>query len=352
MDRRTFQTLALRAAASRIISQDNSAASKPRIKIGQIGTRHAHAGGQLAALRKCDDFEVVGIVEPDEEQRRRAEKSPDFAGLRWMTEEELLNTTGLQAVAVETHVGGLLEHAERVVNAGLHLHLDKPAGESLPHFKRILDTATKNQRLVKMGYMFRFNPAFQLCFEALKQGWLGKVFSIHTEMSKQAPASERKNLLPYKGGSMFELGCHIIDAAVWVLGRPEHVTSFPRSFPDDGFNDNMLAVLEYPQATVTVRSALMEVDGGARRQFIVCGDQGTCEIRKLDGPMMTLALDRPRGAYHKGSQEVKLPPAPRYEKDWAAFAKAIRSEMEWPWKPEHDLAVQETVLLASGMPLT
>jgi hypothetical protein len=34
------------------------------------------------------------------------------------------------------------------------------------------------------------------------------------------------------------------------------------------------------------------------------------------------------------------------------FAKAIRGETEWEFTPAHDLAVQETVLHASGLPLT
>jgi predicted dehydrogenase len=265
-----------------------------------------------------------------------------------MSEEELFNTPGLQAVAVETEVGQLLNHAEKVVNAGLHLQLDKPPGESLPQFKRILDTAASRKRLVKMGYMFRFNPAFQFSIKAARDGWLGQVFSVHAEMSKKAGAAERAGDFPYKGGSMFELGCHLIDSVVFLLGRPQKVTAFPRSFPHDGYNDNTVSVLEYPDTLVTLRVSMMEPDGGTRRQFVICGDHGSCEIRPLEPPALKLMLDQPRGEWKKGVQEVPLPKAPRYAADWAAFAKAIRGEMEWPWKPEHDLAVQETVLLASG----
>ena len=60
-----------------------------------------------------------------------------------MTREELFNVPGLQAVGVETEVKDLLNTAEACVNAGFHIHLDKPAGESLPQFKRILDQAAR-----------------------------------------------------------------------------------------------------------------------------------------------------------------------------------------------------------------
>jgi lipoprotein-releasing system permease protein len=39
----------------------------------------------------------------------------------------------------------------------------------------------------------------------------------------------------------------------------------------------------------------------------------------------------------------------RYEADWKAFAASIRGERAWEFVSAHDLAVQETVLRASGM---
>jgi predicted dehydrogenase len=350
MNRRTFHKTTFAGGLALATNGGALAAapSAPRIKIGQIGTKHAHAGGQLAALRKTSDFEVVGVVEADEERRRRVEKTGDFAGLPFLPEEQLLNMPGLQAVAVETEVAALLETAEKVVNAGLHLHLDKPAGESLPQFRRILDAAAGKKRLVKMGYMFRYNPAFQLMIQAVREGWLGEVFSIHAEMSKEIDEAGRKGLLRYPGGSMFELGCHIIDSVHRVLGKPIGVTPHIHKGAD-GLADNMVAVLDYPKATATVRSAIIEPDGGPRRQFIVCGTKGSCEIRPLEPPAMTLTLDQPRGKFRKGAQEIAFDKAPRYAADWSEFAKAIRGEIAWEFKPEHDLAVQETVLRASGL---
>ena len=39
---------------------------RPPIKIGQIGIGHNHGAAKMEALRKLeDDFEVVGVVEPD-----------------------------------------------------------------------------------------------------------------------------------------------------------------------------------------------------------------------------------------------------------------------------------------------
>lgn len=343
----------LRTAATAGIALPLCARAVPaKIRIAQIGTAHAHAAGKMDAMRKSPEFEVVGIAEPDVARRAAIEKSKTYAGLPWMTEEQLLATPGLQAVAVETAVKDLLPTAARCIAAGKHIHLDKPAGESLPEFKRLLDDATARKLTVQMGYMFRYNPAFQLLFQLVRDGALGEVFEIDTVMSKKIDAGGRKALLPYRGGSMFELGCHVIDAVITVLGRPQKVTPHNRSTLGDGFPDNQLAVLEYDRATVTVRSALVEVDGGPRRQFVVCGTKGTFDIRPLEPPAARLALDTPRGEWKRGYQDVSFPKMTgRYDGEFADLARVIRGEKAFGFTPAHDLAVQETVLLASGLPV-
>lgn len=328
-----------------------AAASETRLKIGQIGTTHAHADGKAGALRRSADFELVGVVEPDEQLRRAAEARKDYQGVRWLTEEQLFNTPGLRAVAVETQVKDLLPAAARCIARGVHIHLDKPAGESLPEFQRLLEAATKKKLTIQMGYMFRYNPAFEFCFRAAREGLLGKVFSIETMIGKASGIEERKKLLPYRGGSMFELGCHVIDAVVTVLGKPQKVSARARHSAAiaDGLLDNQLATLEYPEAIVTVRASHVEVEGGVRRQFVVCGDKGTVEIRPLEPPALRLALAAAREGFNKGNQDVPMKALPRYEADFADLAKVIRGEKAFAWSPAHDLAVQETVLRASGL---
>jgi hypothetical protein len=64
---------------------------------------------------------------------------------------------------------------------------------------------------------------------------------------------------------------------------------------------------------------------------------------------MLLALDRPVGSYKRGYQEVELPEMPgRYDDQLIELARIIRGEKESEYPPEHDLAVQQALLKASG----
>lgn len=326
--------------------------SKTPIKIGQIGIGHAHAN-KLGVYRKSKDYEVVGIVENDPQLRKQLSSNPAYKDVPVMTQEQLLNVPGLQAVLVETEVRDLLGVAETCIQAGKHVHLDKPAGESFQHYNRILKLASENKLMVQMGYMYRYNPAILLLQECLKKGWLGEVFEIHTVMSKVIQPELRSKLGEYPGGLMFELGCHIIDLVIGVLGKPNHVTPYAQhaSKIKDNLVDNMLAVFEYPNALATVKTTGMEVDGFARRHFVVCGTEGTFHIQPLDRPSARVTFSKEHKPYKKGYQDIKFPKFPRYVADAADMAKVIRGEKEADFSYDHDLTVQKSVLEASHLSL-
>ena len=118
----------------------------------------------------------------------------------------------------------------------------------------------------------------------------------------------------------------------------------------DAFIDNQLAVLEYSRAVATIRCNHMDPFGSPRRQFNVTGTQGTVEIRPLEAPRVRLALDRDRGPYKKGYQDIPLVRKDgRYTGEFRDLAKVIRGEKALVWDAAHDLAVQEAVLRASGV---
>lgn len=366
-DRRHFLTSAIGASALSVALpwlQPHATAAgqtRQRIKVGQIGIGHNHASAKMATFRKlADQYEVVGVVEPDSEWRKKRGHDPAYRDLSWMTEEQLLNTKGLTVVAVETDVRDLVPTAARCIDAGMHLHLDKPGGESLAPFKQLLDQAGRRNLAVQMGYMYRNNPAVQFCQRAVREGWLGQVFEVHSVMSLQQPLAYRQWLAQFRGGTMYIFGCHLIDLVVSMLGKPDRLTPYQRQTqPEVKLYDNGLAVLEYPRATATIRTAALEVEGYRRRQLVVCGDEGTIDIRPLEtfdtGPAqplkLRLALSKPRDSYKKGYQEVVFPPMRgRYDEQLLELARIVRGEIANPYPLAHELMVQETLLAAIDHP--
>jgi predicted dehydrogenase len=326
--------------------------AKP-IKIGQIGVGHAHAG-KLSVYRNSRDYEVVGVAEPDETLRTQAEKTQAFRGVKWLTREQLLDVRDLQVVLVETQVRDLLDNAQAFIDAGISVQVDKPAGESLSKFKRLLNEAARKKLIVQMGYMFRYNPAVVMLRDFLKQGWLGDVFEVHAVMSKVVDPPDRRRFAEYPGGMMFELGCHVMDLVIAILGKPTKVSSVRQhaSATGDKLLDNMLAVLEYPRAIASVKSTALEVEGFDRRHLVVCGTEGTFHIQPLDNPAARISLSKDRGSFKKGTQDVKFPKYVRYVDDAADMARVLRGQQAPLFTSDHDLIVQETLLRACGLLLS
>ena len=257
--------------------EPSTAVQKQRpIRIAQIGTRHGHAAGQMATLRRFPErFEVVGWVEPDDQRRARLRRQAPYRGVADLTEQALAKLPKVEAVAIETDVPELLPTARRWALRDVHIFLDKPPGDALPDFEQLVREMDSRGRVLQLGYMLRYNPAVKFTFRAVKLGWLGKIYAIHAEMSKRVSDADRAPLARFPGGAMFELGCHLIDPIAWLLGRPTSVACHAlQTRPDDELDDHVVAVLDYPAANVVVRSAVCEVGGFDRRQFVVMGTKG------------------------------------------------------------------------------
>lgn len=327
----------------------SKAVQPDKIKIGQIGLAHPHARGKLAAIRSlAGEYELVGVVEPDAVRRK------SVRGVKFVSEEELLNTKGLQAVVIETRVRDLVPTATRVVGNGVHIHLDKPAGPSLPAFKKLVEEAKRRKLTLQMGYMLRYNPAFQFMFRAAREGWFGEIMEIDAMMGKLAGADMRRQLAEFSGGGFFELACHILDSTIFILGKPQKVhgiTRRTREGKGDIFADNQLAVLEFAKGTACLRCNHNDPFGGPRRRFQIAGTQGGMEIRPLESGKFVLSLDRARGEFKKGNQTVQLGGGRSYVAEFADLAKVICGEKVLDWSFEHDLTVHETLLRICGMSL-
>ncbi|HIA17861.1 MAG TPA: gfo/Idh/MocA family oxidoreductase, partial [Planctomycetaceae bacterium] len=188
-------------------------------------------------------------------------------------------------------------------------------------------------------------------YQAVAEGWFGDLFEVHSVMSKKVNADSRKRLGKFSGGSMFEIGCHVIDATIRVLGKPKKITAYARQThpKQDPLVDNQLAVFDYPNAIASVKSTLIEYEGFQRRQFTVCGEFGTFDLRPLGGQSFRLALEHPKGDYKKGYQDVTLPKGPGiFVSAFRDMAAVLRDEKKTDYSLEHELAVHEAILRSSG----
>lgn len=369
MQRRHFiQTgLAMGAAAmgGSLLHAENSASeteSFQKIKIAQIGVRHEHASGKMNTLKMLPQYyEIVGIAAESPEEQKKHEKDACYKNLKWYSQEELLQIPGLEAVAVETEMTELLPTAIRCANRGLHMHVDKPLGQSLDECKQMLDACRANNVIMQPGYMFRTNQGFRLLYKAVKNGWLGEVHDIVLDMCRNDTSPHfRKWLATYRGGGMYDFGSHLIDFVVELLGPPQEIHVFEKPDPKDGLSDNTLSVMLYEKAIAEVRVSLRKIDGFARRRMAAFGTKGSFVLDPIEnwsrdaaGKMIPLnvrlTLAESNDEFKAGTHDLKLEPFnDRYIGQLTDLAMYIRGLKENPYSLEHELLVQKAILAASG----
>jgi predicted dehydrogenase len=212
--------------------------------------------------------------------------------------------------------------------------------------------AERRRLTVQMGYMLRYNPAFELLFRAHREGWLGDLTEINAAMGKLANASLQAELVNHPGHGMFELACHLVDVVVFLLGRPDAVHAFgkPTGFAPAGLPDNQLAVLEYPKSLVTLRCNHGDPFGWPHRRFHAVGTRGAMEIQPLESGRGVLYLSEGRGNFKKGENTFALRlPEGRYQGEFRDLARVLRGERPLAWSATHDIAVHATALRCAGV---
>lgn len=324
------------------------------IRMAQYGTKHGHAAGKLRAMQTNAEVEVVGVFEPDEQQREAAAQSGSYAGVYWFeSEAEMLGDASIVGIASEGANVESLAQTEAIVRAGKHVWYDKPAGENWAGWQRVIALAREQGLLVQLGYMFRYHNGYCKIAEWVRSGLLGDVFAVRAHMSSSLGKAQKERVAAHRGGVFYDLSSHQLDQIVWLLGRPERVTSFMRNDMREveGFTDNGVGIFEFERAIAIVDIAAMEPRPNARR-FEVYGTKGSAIMDPMEpAEQIRLCLALARDGYAAGVQVVEVAPQSRqdlYALELEAFLDAIRGARPADRSYEHELLVQETVLRGTG----
>lgn len=320
-----------------------------KIKIGQIGIGHNHGEAKILAVRKFPElFEIVGYAEENEKWVQKRGNWSGYEGLARMSVEEIIDKS--DAVLIESDVWDVTKYAKMCVDAGKHIHMDKPASGTLEEFKYVLDKAKEKNLVVQMGYMYRYNPAVLKCFEYIKNGDLGEIYSINAEMSTFHPVGYKKWLTNFGGGIMYILGSHFVDLIVYMMGEPKKVTSYLKhtKLDDVDFEDNNLAVLEYEKALARIFVSSVEVNGYGRRQFVVAGSRGTVNVCPMENPTVMTYADTSMGGSTYSDKKITIPfdlncGDCRYDEMMKDFYSYVMGTKENPFTYEHDYTVQKVI---------
>ncbi len=328
-----------------------------KIKIAQIGTsEYSHGNFIFNSLKKQSDvFEIAGFAMPENEKEKFPTKMADFEGFTELTVEEILNDPEIEAVAVETEERYITKYALAAANAGKHIHMEKPGGSCLADFEKMISVMKSNQKVFHTGYMYRYNPYVSELLERIKRGELGDITCVEAQMNCEHSRETREWLGEYKGGSLFFLGCHLIDLVLLIKGMPKRIIPFNKTtgLYDIKAEDFGMVLFEYDNGVSFVKVNSTEKGGYARRQLVVAGTKETVELKPIEmfvpGGQFTTKTEYTSSDWEDRGVTVDSPIYDRYDPMMYSFAQIIRGETENPYTYEYELELYKTILKACGV---
>ena len=171
------------------------------IKIGVIGVGHL-GNFHLKQLGKIPQVSITGLY--DNDPNRAEEMSSRHNVQSYNSLDELLDSC--DAVSIVTPTGYHYAVADKALDAGCHLFIEKPITASIDHAALLLNKAEKLNKIIQVGHIERFNPAFM----ALDTSNLQPLF---IETHRLAPFNPRGNDVPV----ILDLMIHDLDIVLSLV---------------------------------------------------------------------------------------------------------------------------------------
>jgi predicted dehydrogenase len=206
------------------------------IGIGNMGWHHARV------LSLIKDAELVGVADPDQ---ARGTLATEQFGCRWFTSyEAMLPEVDAVCIAVPT----LLHHRVGLacLEAGVDVLIEKPIAASQEEAADLIRAAEAAGRLLQVGHIERFNPAFR---ELVKVTANEEVVVL--EARRHSPNPDRANDVSV----VLDLMIHDIDLVLELAGAPVVRLAAAGGRSADGPIDYVNATLGFANGVVASLTA-------------------------------------------------------------------------------------------------
>jgi len=326
------------------------------IRAAFIGTGGI-ANHHIKQMTQGKGYSFVAACDLNEQRVQDFCKKWDIAR-HYTNMDKLLENENIQAVFVCTPNYAHKEPTIKALKAGVNVYCEKPMAMNVAEAEAMVKAARKSKAILTIGHHMRFLPKNQFIHKERLAGGLGEIYFCRT-------AYHRRGGVPWwgefhikqksGGGALIDVGVHIIDLALWLMGSPNPVQVMGQTYGKlagltDGQRPNQNADKAAQFDVDDFASGFVKMDNGATlaiecswaanraqrdEQILeICGDKGG-----VLGNPLTIFTQR-----HGEFINVAPPFLPELQPHGAAtehFRKVIKGEAENLVKPEETLNVQK-----------
>jgi predicted dehydrogenase len=199
--------------------------SSSRLRVGVIGCGVGRAHLTSYATLP-DDVEIVALAGTDEDRCRRL--AAEFNIPRLFSDyRDLLAQPDVEAVSVCTPNYLHAPITLAAVAAGKHVLVEKPLAMTVAEGEAMVRAAEKAGRVLMIVFNYRFRGDAQTLKRHIDAGGLGEVYYVQAGWLRRHGIPGHGSWFVCKeqsgGGPLIDLGVHVLDLALWLMGRPRAV---------------------------------------------------------------------------------------------------------------------------------
>ena len=263
------------------------------IGVGNMGSSHAKtilkgdvANGVLTAVCDLKQEKLDKILSLDFEGVKNVATFSDY--------KEMLKSGLCDVVVVAVPHYDHPQMTIDVLNAGLNVICEKPAGVYTKQVKEMNEVAAKSDKLFAMMFNQRTNCVYRKMREMVQNGEIGEIKRVNWIITSWYRSQSYYNSGGWRatwkgegGGVLFNQCPHQLDLLQWVIGMmPKQIHSFCHfgKWHDIEVEDDVTAYLEYENGATGVFITSTGDTPGTNR-FEILGDKGklVCETVLVEG---------------------------------------------------------------------
>ncbi|MBN9414237.1 MAG: oxidoreductase [Candidatus Eremiobacteraeota bacterium] len=269
------------------------------VRVGLIGYGFVGQTFHAPLIQSTPELElaVVASSRPDQVQA-------DLPEVEVSTPQALLARPDLDLVVIaspnETH----FPLARTALMSGKHVVVDKPFTLDLAEAQELISLT--GDRVLSVFHNRRWDSDYLAVRAAIADGLIGRVVHFESHFDRYRP-EVRDRWRERQGpgsGVWFDLGPHLLDQALQLLGQPLEVeTTLARHRPGAQTDDWAHCLLRYEGCCAVLHASMLVASGSPR--FVVHGEKGS--LIKRQGDLQEAQL---KAGFRPGSEDWGYDPDP------------------------------------------
>ena len=198
---------------------------------GDVATLHAEG------VKQCQDAKLVGLW--NRTPARAAERAVQFGCKTYPSAEALVGDPEVDAVSVLTSLETHLHYVLMAIQAGKHVLVEKPAGNSVAEIQRMKAAADKAGVLCVPVHNYIYEPGINRTRDLLQQGKLGKLVSLYVLYNIHHP----EKVAARYPGVIRQILTHHAYITLYLAGEPESLSALKSTLNDGTVPQENLAMV-------------------------------------------------------------------------------------------------------------